>query len=148
MVGGINSPLAGSIEERPCSNGLTAVSTSARFWARSLGASLHWRMIMKKMLALVSLLVMGLLIGCGETPKVVKPDPVVNTDKMKEAADEILDTATKEAKGAAEGAKEAVKEATEGAKEEIKEATEGAKEAVKEAKEAAEGAVKEAAGDK
>ena len=40
---------------------------------------------MKKMLALVSLLVVGLLVGCGETPKpVVKPGNS-GTDKMIEA---------------------------------------------------------------
>lgn len=129
---------------------------------------------MKKLLALVSLLTVGLLVGCGgEKPKVVI-DPAAKMKEMqdknnamidvaKKAADETgatvegaVDGAAKDAiekiEGAAEGAEKVIKVEAEKGKEEVKEEAEKVKEEVKEAaKDGAEKvdeAVKEAAGDK
>ena len=89
---------------------------------------------MKKLLVLVSFLAVGLLVGCGETPK-AKPatDPAKMMEDMKNATGGMLDEAKKAAEEAGKTVEDAAKDTTEGAKEAVKDATEGAKEAVKEA---------------
>lgn len=104
---------------------------------------------MKKMFAIVSLLVVGLLVGCGgEKPKAApQADPIKMTEAMKAATGGLVDDGTKKAEGDAaktpagdEGGTGEEKKGDEGAKEPAKEdATEPAKEPAKEDAKEAEG---------
>lgn len=102
---------------------------------------------MKKMLVLVSLLVVGLLVGCGgEKPKAApQGDPLKMTEAMKAATGGVVDDGTKKAEG--DAAKTPAGEG--GVIEEEKKGDEPAKEPAKEeAKEEAKEPAKEAEGDK
>lgn len=109
---------------------------------------------MKKMFAFVSLLSVGLLVGCGgEKPKVSTPDPaMIKAMKDKRAQDdatiEAFNKAANEAGKTVDGAVNDATEEIEKAADEGKKAVEGAEKAAKEEAEKVEGAVKEAAIDK
>lgn len=111
---------------------------------------IYWRLDMKKLLALVCVLAVGLLVGCGsEKPKAKAPTgPNPSIDAMKEMGKAATEAAAASEK-AAEKAGEAVKEAgaavekaaeatTKAASEAAEKAVEEGKKAVEEGKKAAE----------
>src|SRR5437870_1578428 len=112
--------------ERPCS---AAGATRKRVDPSAI--PYFWRLVMKKLLALVCVLAVGLLVGCGsEKPKAKAPPAIDAMKDMSKAAAEAAAAGEKAVEKAGEAVEKAGAAVEKAAEDATKKATEGAEKAL------------------